>query len=65
MTQEKNKKNLSFRAENLAVPEVLIEADPEDLDLDDLLDMAEDELEEIQYETLAIPEVHISKSKAK
>jgi len=65
MTQTKTKKHLSFRAENLAVPEVLTEEQPEAPDADDLLDLDEDDLAEIQYETLAIPEYHVSKAKAK
>lgn len=59
---EKTEKHLSFRAENLAVPEVITAAEPEaeaDLELDDELE----ELE-IQYETLAIPEIHAGKRKA-
>lgn len=58
---EKTEKHLSFRAENLAVPEVITAAEPEaeDLELDDELE----ELE-IQYETLAIPEIHAGKHKA-
>lgn len=59
---EKKEKHLSFRAENLAVPEVITAAGPEleaDLELDEELE----ELE-IQYETLAIPEIHAAKHKA-
>lgn len=59
---DKTEKHLSFRAENLAVPEVITAAEPEaeaDLELDDELE----ELE-IQYETLAVPEIHAGKRKA-
>ncbi len=68
----KNCKKLSFRTDNLAVPEVIITEAAEaagnasqlaDDDLDDLDDL--EELEEIQYETLAIPEYHASRAKAK
>lgn len=72
----KNCKNLSFRAENLAVPEIIITeaaeiaanlaGKPAENDLDDLDDLEDlEELEEIQYETLAIPEYHPSRAKAK
>lgn len=71
----KNCKKLSFRAENLAVPEIIIKAAEEAANLNDTLsddDLDEpdelediDELEEIQYETLAIPEYHASRAKAK
>lgn len=59
---ENREKHLSFRAENLAVPEIITAAEPgaaADLELDDELE----ELE-IQYETLAVLEIHTGKRKA-
>ncbi len=59
---ENREKHLFFRAENLAVPEIITAAEPgaaADLELDDELE----ELE-IQYETLAVPEIHTGKRKA-
>lgn len=53
-------KHLTFRAENLALPEVL--TDNEDPDIDDC-DLDDEKLEEIQYETLAIPEYHLKQAK--
>lgn len=60
MKKPESKRHLTFRADNLALPEILTDSenpDMEDCDLDD------EELDEIQYETLAIPEYHLKKAK--
>ena len=54
MSDEKNPK-LNYRAEELAVPEVLTGEEPEEEEQEDQ--------EEIRYDTVAIPEVHINKMK--
>jgi hypothetical protein len=51
-----NDPKLKFRADELAVPEVLTGEAPEAEEL-------EEDQEEIRYDTVAIPEVHIRKMK--
>lgn len=53
---DKKKPKLTFSAENLAVPEIHTgEVEPED-------ELPEN-TEEIQYDTVAIPEIHLKKHK--
>ncbi len=55
---EKQDPKLKFRADEVAVPEVLTgEVDEEEV--------LEEDQEEIRYDTVAIPEVHIGKMKPK
>lgn len=57
MSQEHDPK-LKFRADELAVPEVLTGEAEES-------EEAEEDQEEIRYDTVAVPEVHIKKMKPK
>lgn len=54
---KKKKSGLTFRAEDLAVPEIHTEKVPENEELD--VDTSE-----IQYDTVAIPEIHLGKKKS-
>ncbi len=55
---EKQDPKLKFRADEVAVPEVLTGEVEEEEEL-------EEDQEEIRYDTVAIPEVHIEKMKPK
>ena len=57
MSSEKDPK-LHVRIEDLAVPEVLTGAAPE-------MDELEDDQEEIRYDNVAVPEIHLSSKKLK
>ena len=57
MSDKKDPK-LTFRSDELAVPEVLTG------EVDETEELEEDQ-EEIRYDTVAIPEVHIGKMKPK
>lgn len=57
MSQEKDPK-LQFRSDELAVPEVLTGEAEEP-------EKQEEDQEEIRYDTVAVPEVHITKMKPK
>ena len=48
----KEKKKLFFRSEDLAVPEVKTEETEDEI-------IEEEDTEEITYDTLAVPEIHI------
>ncbi len=54
---DEKKPKLTFRADDLAVPEICTGEVPGS---DELADAAE---EEIQYDTVAIPEIHFSRKK--
>ncbi len=53
---KKKKPGLTFRAEGLAVPEIHTEEVPENEEL-------EEDTSEIQYDTVAIPEIHLGKKR--
>lgn len=54
---EKGKNKLTFRAEGLAVPEIITGEVPE-------TDELETDTSIIQYDTVAIPEIHLGKKKS-
>lgn len=61
-SDKENKKKLNFdvKYENLAVPEIHVGTDSEDVQ--DEIDDAED-TESITYDSVAIPEIHIRRKK--
>ena len=54
---EKQKNKLTFRTEDLAVPEIITGEVPE-------ADELEIDTSEVQYDTVAIPEIHLRKKKS-
>lgn len=59
----KNKFHLSFESENLAVPEVHTGEVEAETITDNLIDAEGPEELSVQYDTVAIPEIHVHKEK--